>query len=474
MPNIVREDIDNLNAVLTVTLEKAAYEPKFKSELNKYRKEASMKGFRKGKTPISVLKKMFGKSALAEVINKMLQEELSTYIDKESLSLLGQPIPSEDQEPIDFDVRDLNDYVFKFDVGLAPEFELEGISEDNTFEKYQVEVTEDLIDKDLNDARKRTGQRIHPEENIEEEDVLTLAVKELEGEAVKEGGLESEFSVSPKDIFDEATREAILSKKKEDVLPINIFKLEKEGDEQYVKRYYLKLEGEEEVEFNELFEATIKEVTRQEIAPLDQDFFDKAFGQGAVSSEEEARAKIKGNLEQYYNRQAESLLFRDFQDSLIEKNILSLPDAFLKRWMLTTNENTTAQQIDQQYDSFTKNLQWELIKGKLAKQFDIKIDDNDVLENMKKKVRSYFGGAQNLPDDLITSSAQRLMEDEQQVRQAYDEVISDKLFDVVNEKVSVKSKSIDVESFDEIIRKAREEAMAAQVKAATVPAEEEE
>ena len=474
MPKIVREDIDNLNAVLTVTLEKKDYEPKFKSELNKYRKEASMKGFRRGKTPISVLKKMFGKSALADVINRMLQEELSTYIDKESISLLGQPIPSENQEPIDFDVRALEDYNFKFDLGLAPEFELEGLSENNQFERYKVKITDELIDKDLEETRKRASKPTHPEEDIAEDDVLTLEVKELDGDSHKEGGLESEFSISPKDIFDEATRKAVLGKKKGETLSINIFKLEKEGNEQYAKRYFLKLEAEADVTFNEMFEATIKEVTRQEEATLDQGFFDKAFGPGVVNSEEEAREKIKENLEQYYIRQAESLLFRDFQDSLIEKNELPLPNAFLKRWMLATNEETTKAQIEQQYDTFTKNLQWELIRGKIAKQFEIKVEDEDILEVLKKRVRSYFGGAQNIPEDLIASSAQRLLEDEQQVRQAYDEAISDKLFDIINEKVNIKTKDIESEAFDEIIQKAREEAMAAQAAAAAVPAEEEE
>ena len=137
MPKVVREEIDNLNATVTITLEKSDYQPKFKSELNKYRQKAHMKGFRRGKTPLSVVKKMYGKAVLAEVINEQLQKELFEHLNEDKLDILGQPLPSEDQEQIEFDLKDMSDYVFKFDLGIAPEFEVEGLDKKNSFQKSQ-------------------------------------------------------------------------------------------------------------------------------------------------------------------------------------------------------------------------------------------------------------------------------------------------------------------------------------------------
>ncbi len=459
MTKVVREDIDNLNAVLRVNLTKGDYDAKLKSELNKYRKKAHMKGFRKGKTPMGLVKKMYGNAVLVEVINEMLQSSLSSYMSEENLNILGQPIPSASQEEMNFDINDLQDYHFAFDLGLAPEFEVQGLSADNSFERYAVAIDEAMIDDDLMGVRKRIGERTQVEDDIEERDMVSLNAEELDGDQLKENGWATTFSILVDNLANDDFKEDIKKKKKGDKIRFNIYELEKDRDAAYVEKYLLNIgENDDASGIGAHFEAEIGEITRVVPATLDQAFFDKAFGEGIVKSEEEARTKIESEIQKYYDRQSESLLFRDFQNNLIEQNPLTLPDQFLKRWLKESNENVDAETIEKEYDSFAENLKWSLVRAKTVKKFDLKVGEEELFEGFKDRVRQYFGG---YGDELvILNTANRLMEDEKQVDQMYQELISDRLFNAIREVVTINDKAIGSKEFDEVIKKAREEAEA--------------
>lgn len=457
MPKVERKDIDNLNAVITVTLEKSDYEPKFNTELGKYRKQANMKGFRKGKTPVSVLRKMYGKGVLADVINEMLQSELYQYLNENGLNVLGQPLPSEEQEPVEFDLKALQDYVFKFDIGLSPDFEVKGADESETYEKMAVEVADDMVEEDLMAARKRSGNRESVTEMVKDNDMVKFAARELEGETVKESGISTEFSVLINNNTNEAVREALYTKKQGDTIRLNLLELEEGRDEDYVRKYYLNLEeADADVTFNPEFEAEILEVNRIVPAALDQEFFDQAFGEGEVASEEEAKEKIREQIAGFYNNQAEALLSRDIQERLLELNPLELPEAFLKRWMAASNEGVTAEQIEAEFDNFAKNLQWSLIRNKLVSKFEIKVEEGEVVEAARRRIRSYFGGAPMAGmEQIVESTAMRILQDEKQVEQLYEEVLTDRVFGALIEKVSIAEKPVDLKTFEAEVEKAR-------------------
>lgn len=469
MPKVVREDIDNLNATLTIKLDKGDYKPKFDSELGKYRKQAHMKGFRKGRTPLSVVKKMYGKAVLGEVINEMLQKHLFDYLNEEKIDILGQPIPAKDQEQVDLDPKDMGDYEFKFDLGIAPEFEIKGLDKKNKFEKLVVKPKKAMIDTELENAQKRFGERTFPEEDILDNDIIKFSAKELDGKKPKEEGIASEFSILVSNIGDSKLQKKVLKMKNGDVLTTDITKLEKDKDDKYIRKYFLNLEDGDEREYNKDFELTIEEVSRIAPAELNQEFFDKMFGEGEVSSEKEAREKLSENIVNHYSSQADALLYRDFQDNLMEKNPLELPDAFLKRWILATNENATEEVLEKEYEYFAKNLQWTLIKNKLAKQFEIEVSQEEIIEGLKNRIRAYFGGGPYASEELVESMVGRLAEDQKQTEQVYEEILSDKLSSSIAEAVSVKDKSIDIEAFEKKIQEAQAQAAAAQA-----PATEEE
>jgi trigger factor len=466
MPKVEHENIDNLNAVLTVTLEKSDYEPKFKTELNKYRKQANMKGFRKGKTPASVLKKMYGKGVFADVINEMLQKELYDYLTDNDIKILGQPLPAPDQEPQDFDLKTFQDYVFKFELGLAPDFEVEGADENTTFEKMVLEPSDEMIDEDLQAARKRSGERKAVEDKIIDNDMVKLEVVELKGDTPKEGGLTSEFSLLVGQNTYEDLQQTLSDKKQGDKLKVNIHQIEEGRDEDYARKYYLNLEDGDDREFNDEFEATIKEVTRIAPAELDQAFFDQTYGEGEVSSEEEAREKISEQIKGFYNSQAEALMSRDIQEKLLELNTMDFPEAFLKRWMKANNEEVDEETVEKEYESFEKNLQWSLIRNKLVARFEIEVNNDDIVEAARRRIRQYFGG-QAMPgmEQIIDSTAQRILQDQKQVEQLYEEVLTDRTFEVLIEKVNVAEKPVSLDEFEESVEAAQ---------AANAPAAEEE
>ena len=302
----------------------------------------------------------------------------------------GQPLPSDDQEAIEFDLKDLTDYEFKYDLGLAPDFEVAGLDESNTYEKLEVEVTDEMIEKALTDAQKRLGKQSNPEDDIQETDVVKFSSRELQDGAVKEEGVESEFSL----MLDKATEEAkelLLTKKKGDTFEYNIFQLEQDVEADFVRKYYLNLgEADADLEVGENFELTIEEVNRMTPAELDQEFFDQFFGEDKVKDEAEAREEITKVIKDSFNGSAESLFFRQVQDRLLEENQPELPHNFLKRWIMLTNENISEEQVEKEYDSFAKNLTWTLIKSKLSKQFEIKIEEEDIKNAFRLQIQSYF------------------------------------------------------------------------------------
>lgn len=467
MPQVVREDIDNLNAVLTVSIPKDDYLPLFNTELRKYRKDARIKGFRQGKTPTGVLKKMFGKAVLGEIINKMLQDQLTDFMVNDPVEILGQPIPSDAQEPVEFDVKDLQDYTFKFDIGLAPTFEVEGLDSD-TYEKYAVEIPAKMVEEEVQNLLQRNGDQVFPEDGIEEKDIVTFDVIELDGDAPKEGGISHEFGVLVERMEDDM-KAAVLKLKLGDELKLNPFQLEKDTTEKYVRKYFLGLEeeeeeGAEEIAVSDQFQAEISKISRVNKAELNQDFFDKVFGPEQVSSEEEFKAKLSENMSKTFDSQAEALLFRDIQQRLLDSNELPLPEDFLKRWLAMSNENVSPEVLEKEFPAFANNLRWTLIRSKLNKSFEIEVSPEEVKENFKNKIRGYFGGAGVTPDmeSMVESMAERMLQDEKQVNEIYEEVSSNKFFEAVVEKVAVTDKSISIDDFQAVIKKIEEERAAEQ------------
>lgn len=464
MANIVREDNDNLTAVITINLTKDDYEPAVKKELSKLRQKAHIKGFRKGKVPVSYIKKMYGNEVLAEKVNDILGKELYSYLEENKVDILGQPIPLPTDQNIN--INALNEYSFKFELGLAPEIDLKGLDKSTEVAKYKVKVNKKLIDQEIRTWRKKLGEQINPDD-IEGEDVLTVEVTEQADGKPKEGGLQREIKMAVDLLKNKKLAKQLTKMKKGDAFELNIFELE-DNKPDFIKKQVLGVAPETEV--NDMFSAIIRDVERRSLGDLSKFNFVNAFGQAVfnkyfegdedfqekseISKEEEKAVtdalnkKLKEDLTNYYDSVAKQRMYRKVQEQFTAQNEVELPNEFLKKWIESTNENTTPEDIEKDYNGFAEGLKWSLIKNALAKKLEVKVEFSEVIESVQEGIKSYFGG--NVPPEQLQKLTKTVLDDKNATERRYQELISTKLFPKIEEMITIKDESIGWEDFDEL------------------------
>jgi trigger factor len=447
MPNVVRTDIDALNAVLTIHIAKEDYLPKVKKDMKVFSQRSPMKGFRPGKTPPKLVESMYGTEFMMDALNKTLQDALNDYLQAEKPEIFGQPIGSVEQPDFKFDPKNPKDFSMNFDLGILPKFDVKGLDGVN-FNRYAVQIDPAKIDAELENRRKQGGETKEVEDTIEGNDMIYLYAKEHGGSFVKE-----ELTLSMNWLNDEM-QDVFKTQKVGDHLTVNIFQLEKETTPQYVRKYFLGIEDSDNREINENFDIKITKVTRIVPAAFDEEFFQKNFG---VATEAEARAALNTSLGSNYVAQSDALLIRDFQLRLSEANVFDLPDGFLKRWLLTQNEKNTAELIEYGYEGFAQNMRWTLIRSKIAKDAGIQVDDEDLKEYYRNTVRGYLGGMA-IDDAFVESLVERVFDDEKQFSELYEDVMIEKTFDAMKSRATLVDKPVTSDEFDSIMATARAEA----------------
>ncbi|MBK9338171.1 MAG: hypothetical protein IPM98_17140 [Lewinellaceae bacterium] len=459
MPSVQRKDIDNTSALVTVTLTQDDLKPKINAELKRIRNKAVIKGFRQGQAPVEYIKRMYGSSVFSEVLGEMLADELTGYLRESKLDVLGQPLPTENQKRYSFKIDQMEqEYAVEYEVGFVPPFELQGLGKEQTFERLAVSDLDALAEKDLDYARKRMGKRSNPEHDIVETDMVKIAARELDGDQPKDGGWETTVTFLVNAVPDEALKNEILSKKKGDVLRFNARLLEDGHDETRFRKFILNIPADDNRSVGDWFEGPIEEVSRLEPADLDTEFFEQYFG-GGVSTAEEAMAQLKTRIQGYYDVRSNALLMREFQTHLMERNRFDLPDTFLKRWLGFNNEGLSPSQIEQEYPAFAENLRWTLVRDRLKELLAIEVTNDDLKAEYAARVRNYFQA--ELPDHIIESSVERLMQDEKEVEETLRQLETDKVFEAIRTQVTVTDKPIlsdDLHKMlDEITQKAKQE-----------------
>jgi trigger factor len=461
---VVRKDIDNCSAILTVTITRDVLKPKLDAELKKVRQKMPLKGFRPGQVPMDYLKKMHGASIFTDTLNEMFSESLVGYLRESQLNILGQPLPAVEQ-PMKFSINISNpdpEYVIDYEVGFVPKIDIQGIDKSQTYERLSVSNLDELAEEDLQYARKRVGKRSNPTDGIEDNDILRIDAHELESETgeVKAGGWETQMTFLVKNIKDEALKAKLLTLKTGDTLRYNARSVEAHEKEDMHRKYILALPEGDTREVGDWFEGTIEEVSRVADAELDQEFYDGYFGEG-VSTKEQAIEKLKVGILQFYDVRSNALLFRSMQERLLQLNKIELPDNFLKRWLGVTNEGKlSAEQIEREYPAFADNLRWSIIRDDLMEAYDVEVTDADMKAEYARRVRNYFQS--NLPDNILESSIDRLMKDEKDVENTRRELESDKLLEAVRGQVTLADKAVSSEEFHKIVEEVTAKAKAEQ------------
>ncbi|MEZ4852899.1 trigger factor [Flavobacterium sp.] len=433
--NISKEQIDALNAVVTVAITKDDYADKVQKVLADYRKNANVPGFRKGQVPMSLIQKQYGKSVLLDEVNKLLQTSLNDYIVEEKLDILGNPLPKVTE---DFD-WDKDDFTFEFELGLAPEFSVD-LAAKNKVTRFEIEADDKMINEQVERIQKQYGKLI-PQEKVTEDATIR-------GNFVNEEKGISNATTITLDIFaDKKTAKKFIGKKVGDVVT-----LETKGlfDDDHKLMDYLKVNHDDVHGLDVEVAFTIEEINEIEKAALNQELFDKLFGAGNVTSVDEVKAKIKEDAEAQFAQQADQKFLNDVIESVIENTKFDLPAEFLKKWIQTAGENPlTEEQAAEEYEKSEKGLRYQLIENKIIAANNLQIQFEDLkahTANLIKKQMAQFGQL-NPSDEEIEGIVARVMSNQDEVKRLSEQVMSEKMLDLFKEKVNAKTKKVNYQEF---------------------------
>jgi len=439
--NVVRKDIDKCNAIISVEISKEDYNEKVEKSLKEYRKKANIPGFRPGMVPAGLLKKMYGKAVLAEELNKLFTDALFDFVKENKINMLGEPISNEtEQEELNLDEQE--DFVFKFDIGLVPEFAVE-FDENYKLPYYNIEISKEMEEKQIKIHQSHHGSQVEmiegEEDNLYKGDILEI----------NEGEFESlDATLTPKYMKDENQKATFLGKKAGDTVifnPVTAF------ENQYEVSSLLKVDKEKIQNYNRDFQYVIKKITKHQEAELNQELFDKVLGKDAVKNEAEFREKIKEGLANSYIADSDYKFALDIKEYSIKKIAdVEFPVEFLKRWLLFANKDITQKTIESEFDKMLDYLKWDLIKKKTADKNTLKVEDNDVLDAAKQVAKIQFAqyGMNNMPDNMIENYAQEMLKNEKNKGDFYEKAFETKIIAKIREQIAVEDKKVSLEEFN--------------------------
>src|SRR5574343_850905 len=433
--NITREQVDALNAIVKVAVAKEDYTEKVEKVLTDYKKNASIPGFRKGAVTMSLIKKQYEKAVMADEVNKLLQESLNNYLVEEKLDILGNPLPKV-TEDFSWDAEELT---FEFELGLAPDFKVD-LSAKNSIIDYKIIADKALVDEQVERIQKQYGKLI-PQEVVAEGN-------EVKGTFVNEEKGINNTTVVTSDIFkDKKAAKALEGKKIGDVVT---FKTKGLFDDDHKLMDYLKVNHDDVHGLDVEVQFTIEGIDAIEKAELNQELFDKLFGEGAVTSVEDLKAKIKEDAEAQFAQQADQKFLNDVTDFLIESTKFDLPETFLKKWIKTVTETPlTDEQAEAEYAKSEKGLRYQLIEGKVMAENNLQITFEDLkahtAELIKKQMAQF--GQLNPSEDEINGIVARVMSNQDEVKRLSEQVMSEKMLGLYKEKVKAKTKEVNYEQF---------------------------
>lgn len=429
-------------ALIKITLKEADYQPKVEEKLKEYSKKAAIKGFRPGKVPPALIKKMYGKSILADEINHLLSHSLNDYIKDNKLKILGEPLPEKKEDEM-LDLDNSKEFEFIYNIGLVDDFQYQ-LDESIKVNRYEIELDDAYMAETIGNLQKQFGGS-EETETSEAEDQLF-------------GSLTNEESSFEKDILLPINRVAsslqslFLGKKVDDLISFDLRAAFPKAEE---LAELLDQKIEEVTDLNGTYSFKIQKVSRNKPAELNQEFFDKVFGKDAVSSEEEFREKVKETIQENYNRETENFLNHEIKERLITSTKIDTPDDFLKRWLVQTNEGKiTPEDVEKEYDLYLKELKWNLIQNRILEENNLKVEHAEVLEKSKDMLRSQFqayGGGSQIEDFLDKYAEEYLKgENGENYSRIFTQVKNERILALIKEKISVEKKTTTLDEFKKV------------------------
>jgi trigger factor len=449
MATITRENIGLLNDKLTVTLHKDDYIVGFEQSLKKYAKNANIPGFRKGMVPAGLVKKMYGQSVFTDEVLRKVETELNAYIGKEQLDIFAQPLPL-DTDARALDMNNPADYVFAFEIGLKPSFELDPSK--LTVTRYKITVTEEMINEEVARLQTRFGKMTEPETASSDDNVLNVIFTETDATgAVIENGVTKDNSVLVK-YFAPSFRSNLLGKKKDDVVNLQISQAFEDKEAETI----LADLGLQKEDANRFFNLTITKVGLVEKSELNEEFFLAVYpNNDAIKTEADFRNAVKEEIEKYYDQSARNQMQDQIYHALLDNVSIEFPESFLKRWLQNGGEKPkTAEEAEKDYPVFVNQLKWTLISSKLTQENKIDVLPEDIRNFAKMQLFSYMGGQLGALGDnqqWVDDYANRMMQDKKFVEDSYHRISAEKLFGILETQVTSKEAPIDADEFTKLV-----------------------
>lgn len=449
--NITKENIDPLNAVLHVKVEQADYEEKVDEVLKDYRRKARVDGFRPGKVPMGLIRKMYFTPVLVDEVNKLISESLFNYLKDNDVKILGEPLPHKDEEQkVDFE-NDV-EFEFKFDLGLAPALSFEVTSKDK-IPYYKIKVDKNQQEEYKDSLLQRFGEFTSVDQASDHELIKGTLVKvDKEGNEVENGIRVENISMSLEMIKDDDQKILFSGTKGGDEV---IFDVKKAFPNDTELASLLRIDKTEVAMLEGTFRCLIDEVMKFEKAEVGQELYDKIYGEGEVKSEEEFMKRIDEEIARNFERESEYRFMVDARETMIKKAKIDLPVEFLKRWMVETNENITEDQVNEDFEKYENEFRWQLIKEHLLKQQEIKVSEEEALEVAKGMALNQYMqyGITNVPDDYLENYAREMMSKPEESRKFYEQKGEEKLMEYIKSTVKLDEKEVSSEKFRKLYEK---------------------
>ncbi len=441
----------DLMATLTIEVAEKDYKEEVEKTLIDYRKNAQMPGFRKGKTPMSIINKQYKTSVTVDKVNTIIQDEMYKYITENKVKVLGSPMPKPSEKPIDWE-KD-NDFSFNFEIGLAPDFDVK-ITKKDKLTYYNIKADEKLLDQYCNTIAKRYGTMGNIEKSEEGDLVFcNLEQLDLDGNVMK-NGIKNEATVSMDFIADKKIKKQFIDVKSGDAFKINVMKAFTNHSD-LAAMLNVKHEAIHNLTSEE-FQFTVKNINRLTPAKLDKELFDKVYGEGMVKTIKAFRAKIKEEAEMSFVGESDRMLKNDVVTYLLEKNKFDIPDDFLKRWLVQTSEQpVTLEQIESEYDMYSKSLRWQLIENNINENYELKIEQEEIIAHAKSLISQQMMQYDQplMADDKLTEIADSILKNEEERKKIIDQIYDKKTLDVYKSNFKLIDKDI---SYDDFVKLASE------------------
>ena len=452
MPTITRENISTLNDKITVTVNQEDYFTSFEKALKHYAKTANIPGFRKGMVPAGMIRKMHGPAVFTEEVLRSVEKGLTDYLRNEKLDIFAQPLPAADNDVRDFNMNEPKDYSFSFEIGLKPGFEIADLAKAK-ITRYQVTITEEMIDEEVKRLQQKMGKVNEPDSVTTEDNVLNVKFEasNASGE-VAEGTPAKENSLLVK-YFKEPFRNTLMGLKKDDTAVLQLSTAFDEKEREWLISD-LGLDKDDPISADKYFRMTIVKVGLIENRALDETFFKEVYPAKEIKTEAEFREEIKHEIKQYWDAQSRNHLQHEIYHVLTEQTRMDFPETFLRRWMQEGGDKPkTESEVEAEFPTFRNQLRWTLVSDKIVTDQQIEVSREEVMQQMKMQVMSYFGSMSldgNL--DWLDSYVERMMKDEQQVDSSYRRVITEKIFNWAESQVVPEEKAISVEEFTKLTK----------------------